>query len=85
MGGAPGEGKVVMQEAHSRLTIVPLEPWRSVQARTSTWETITGTLILTKEKGGGVVSRPPSPCPGPMRLDSSILIIMHCAAKTGSE
>ena len=32
-----------------------------------------------------VVPRPPSPCPGPMRLDSSILIIMHCAAKMGSE
>ena len=32
-----------------------------------------------------VVSRPLSPCPGPMRLYSSILIVMQDAAKTCSE
>ena len=36
----PGEGNMVMQEAHSRPTIAPSEPRRSVRARTSTWGTI---------------------------------------------
>ena len=36
----PGEGNIVMQEAHSRTTSAPSEPWRSVRARTSTWDII---------------------------------------------
>ena len=40
VGGVPGEGNRVTQEAHSRPTIAPSEPQRSVRVRTSTWETI---------------------------------------------
>ena len=42
VGEVPGEGNIVMQEAHSRPTTAPPGPRRSVQARTSTWETIQG-------------------------------------------
>ena len=40
VGDSPGQGNLVTQEAHSRPTIAPSEPRRSVRARTSTWETI---------------------------------------------
>lgn len=36
----PGEGNIVMQEAHSRPTSAPSEPRRSVRARTSMWDII---------------------------------------------
>ena len=40
VGEVPGEGNIVMQETHSRMTLAPPEPRRSVRARTSTSETI---------------------------------------------
>ena len=36
----PGEGNIVMEEAHSRPTSAPSEPRRSVRARTSTWDIV---------------------------------------------
>lgn len=67
----PVEGNIVMQEAHSRPTIAPSEPRRSVRARTSTWDTIYRDLNWE-----GVVFS------DPMRL---LFLFMRSAGGTFSE
>ena len=65
VGELPGEGNIVMQEVHSRPTTAPPEHGDQYEPELLRGKPFTETLSHTKEKGGGLVSRPPTPCSRP--------------------